>query len=99
VVASLPFDFLVFFPVPVGPPPAGPAQSARVRARLSFPTSYPVRVQMRTDISPLHQRLKTTMICVTHDRVEAMTMADKIVVLRAGRIEQCLAPPPAHLAT
>ena len=40
------------------------------------------------EISELHKRLKTTMIYVTHDQVEAMTMADKIVVLRAGYIEQ-----------
>ena len=51
-----------------------------------------LRVQMRTEITALHQRLKTTMIYVTHDQVEAMTMADKIVVLRAGRIEQVGAP-------
>ena len=47
-----------------------------------------LRVQMRTEITALHQRLKTTMIYVTHDQVEAMTMADKIVVLRGGRVEQ-----------
>src|SRR4029077_21244909 len=47
-----------------------------------------LRVQMRTEITALHQRLGTTMIYVTHDPVEAMTMADKIVVLRGGRIEQ-----------
>ncbi len=51
-----------------------------------------LRVQMRTEITALHQRLKTTMIYVTHDQVEAMTMADKIVVLRAGRVEQIGAP-------
>jgi multiple sugar transport system ATP-binding protein len=51
-----------------------------------------LRVQMRTEITGLHDRLKTTMIYVTHDQVEAMTMADKIVVLRAGRIEQVGAP-------
>ena len=49
-------------------------------------------VQMRTEITALLQRLKTTMIYVTHDQVEAMTMADKIVVLRAGRVEQIGAP-------
>ena len=47
-----------------------------------------LRVGMRLEISELHKRLKTTMIYVTHDQVEAMTMADKIVVLRAGVIEQ-----------
>ncbi|NPD14351.1 ABC transporter ATP-binding protein [Xinfangfangia sp. D13-10-4-6] len=51
-----------------------------------------LRVTMRQEISELHQSLKTTMIYVTHDQVEAMTMADKIVVLNAGRIEQVGAP-------
>ena len=51
-----------------------------------------LRVGMRLEISELHQRLKTTMIYVTHDQVEAMTMADKIVVLRAGHIEQVGSP-------
>ena len=47
---------------------------------------------MRLEISELHQSLKTTMIYVTHDQVEAMTMADKIVVLNSGRIEQVGSP-------
>ena len=51
-----------------------------------------LRVNMRQEISELHQSLKTTMIYVTHDQVEAMTMADKIVVLQAGRIEQVGSP-------
>lgn len=51
-----------------------------------------LRVQMRIEISRLHLRLKSTMIYVTHDQVEAMTMADKIVVLEAGRIAQVGAP-------
>ena len=51
-----------------------------------------LRVQMRTELSKLHQDLKATMIYVTHDQVEAMTMADKIVVLSAGRIEQVGSP-------
>ena len=51
-----------------------------------------LRVQMRAEIIALHQRLKTGMIYVTHDQVEAMTMADKIVVLRAGRVEQTGSP-------
>jgi multiple sugar transport system ATP-binding protein len=51
-----------------------------------------LRVSMRGEISALHRRLKATSIYVTHDQVEAMTMADKIVVLRAGRIEQVGAP-------
>ncbi|SDE02251.1 ABC transporter ATP-binding protein [Limimaricola pyoseonensis] len=51
-----------------------------------------LRVGMRLEISELHNRLATTMIYVTHDQVEAMTMADKIVVLRAGHIEQVGSP-------
>ncbi|WP_424988400.1 ABC transporter ATP-binding protein [Microbulbifer sp. S227A] len=51
-----------------------------------------LRVGMRLEISEMHERLKTTMIYVTHDQVEAMTMADKIVVLRAGIIEQVGSP-------
>ena len=51
-----------------------------------------LRVGMRLEISELHERLKTTMIYVTHDQVEAMTMADKIVVLNGGRIEQVGSP-------
>jgi multiple sugar transport system ATP-binding protein len=47
-----------------------------------------LRVQMRTEIRELHQRLKTTSIYVTHDQIEAMTMADKIVVMRDGVVEQ-----------
>ncbi|SDA97757.1 ABC transporter ATP-binding protein [Mesorhizobium qingshengii] len=51
-----------------------------------------LRVQMRLEIASLHQRLKATMIYVTHDQVEAMTLADRIVVLNEGRIEQVGAP-------
>jgi multiple sugar transport system ATP-binding protein len=51
-----------------------------------------LRVNMRIEISELHQVLKTTMIYVTHDQVEAMTMADKIVVLNKGNIEQVGSP-------
>ena len=51
-----------------------------------------LRVNMRLEISELHQSLATTMIYVTHDQVEAMTMADKIVVLQAGVIEQVGSP-------
>jgi len=47
-----------------------------------------LRVQMRTEIKELHQRLKTTSIYVTHDQIEAMTMADRIVVMRDGIVEQ-----------
>jgi multiple sugar transport system ATP-binding protein len=47
-----------------------------------------LRVQMRTEIKELHQRLKTTSIYVTHDQIEAMTMADKIVVMKDGIVEQ-----------
>lgn len=51
-----------------------------------------LRVQMRTEISALHNRLKATMIYVTHDQVEAMTMGDKIVVLNGGKIQQIGSP-------
>jgi multiple sugar transport system ATP-binding protein len=51
-----------------------------------------LRVQMRTEIRELHQRLSSTSIYVTHDQIEAMTMADKIVVMRDGHIEQSGAP-------
>ena len=51
-----------------------------------------LRVQMRSEIKELHQRLKTTIVYVTHDQIEAMTMADKIVVMHDGVIEQMGAP-------
>jgi multiple sugar transport system ATP-binding protein len=51
-----------------------------------------LRVQMRIELAKLHEKLNTTMIYVTHDQVEAMTMADKIVVLRAGTVEQVGTP-------
>ncbi len=51
-----------------------------------------LRVQMRTEIKELHQRLKSTSIYVTHDQIEAMTMADRIVVMRDGIVEQIGAP-------
>jgi multiple sugar transport system ATP-binding protein len=51
-----------------------------------------LRVQMRAEIKELHQRLKTTTIYVTHDQIEAMTMADRIVVMRDGVVEQLGAP-------
>ncbi len=51
-----------------------------------------LRVQMRIEISKLHQRLQTTMIYVTHDQVEAMTMGDRIVVLKDGVIQQVASP-------
>jgi multiple sugar transport system ATP-binding protein len=51
-----------------------------------------LRVQMRTEIKALHQRLTTTSIYVTHDQVEAMTMADRIVVMHEGRVEQIGTP-------
>src|SRR5215472_8450190 len=51
-----------------------------------------LRVQMRLEIAQLHESLTTTMIYVTHDQVEAMTLADKIVVLNGGRIEQAGTP-------
>jgi multiple sugar transport system ATP-binding protein len=51
-----------------------------------------LRVQMRNEIARLHARLRSTMIYVTHDQVEAMTLADKIVVLNGGRVEQVGSP-------
>ncbi|WP_422037312.1 ABC transporter ATP-binding protein [Roseibium sp.] len=51
-----------------------------------------LRVQMRTEIRELHQRLQTTTVYVTHDQIEAMTMADKIVVLNGGNVEQIGSP-------
>jgi len=54
-----------------------------------------LRVQMRAEIKELHQRLKVTTVYVTHDQIEAMTMADKIVVMNSGNVEQ--AGPPLEL--
>jgi multiple sugar transport system ATP-binding protein len=51
-----------------------------------------LRVKMRAEIKALHQRLKSTIVYVTHDQIEAMTMADKIVVMNAGRVEQIGTP-------
>jgi multiple sugar transport system ATP-binding protein len=51
-----------------------------------------LRVQMRTEIKALHQKLGTTIVYVTHDQIEAMTMADRIVVMNGGRIEQVGTP-------
>jgi multiple sugar transport system ATP-binding protein len=51
-----------------------------------------LRVEMRTEIKLLQRRLGTTAVYVTHDQVEAMTMADRVVVMRAGRIEQAADP-------
>ena len=51
-----------------------------------------LRVQMRAEIKTLHQRLQSTIVYVTHDQIEAMTMADRIVVMNAGRIEQVGSP-------
>ncbi|MGE0260923.1 MAG: ABC transporter ATP-binding protein, partial [Alphaproteobacteria bacterium] len=51
-----------------------------------------LRVQMRTEIKKVHQKVTTTTIYVTHDQVEAMTLADRVVVMNAGRIEQIGSP-------
>jgi multiple sugar transport system ATP-binding protein len=51
-----------------------------------------LRIQMRTEIKELHQRLKTTTVFVTHDQIEAMTLADRIVVMQGGRVEQIGTP-------
>ncbi len=72
---------------------------AIVRKPAVFPFDEPLsnldakmRVQMRTEISRLHSRLQTTMIYVTHDQVEAMTMGDRIVVMKDGLIQQVATP-------
>jgi len=51
-----------------------------------------LRVQMRTEIKRVHQKVRTTTVYVTHDQVEAMTLADRVVVMNRGRIEQIGAP-------
>jgi multiple sugar transport system ATP-binding protein len=51
-----------------------------------------LRVQMRQELAALHHRLQATMIYVTHDQVEAMTLADKVVILNAGQVEQVGTP-------
>jgi multiple sugar transport system ATP-binding protein len=51
-----------------------------------------LRVQMRTEIKKVHQKVRTTTVYVTHDQVEAMTLADRVVVMNHGRIEQVGAP-------
>src|SRR5947209_3092604 len=51
-----------------------------------------LRLQMRTEMKKLHKRVATTMIYVTHDQVEAMTLADRVVVMRDGRVEQIGTP-------
>src|SRR5574344_2671476 len=51
-----------------------------------------LRVQMRAEISDLHHRLNATMIYVTHDQIEAMTMSDKIVVMKDGKVQQIGSP-------
>jgi ABC-type sugar transport system ATPase subunit len=55
-----------------------------------------LRVQMRVELAELHRRLGATMIYVTHDQVEAMTMAQKIAVLNRGRVEQFATPPELY---
>jgi multiple sugar transport system ATP-binding protein len=56
-----------------------------------------LRVQMRTEIKQLHARIPTTTVYVTHDQVEAMTLADRVVVMNDGRIEQIAAPQELYL--
>ncbi|HEY6026337.1 MAG TPA: sn-glycerol-3-phosphate ABC transporter ATP-binding protein UgpC, partial [Pseudolabrys sp.] len=55
-----------------------------------------LRVQMRTEIKRVHQKVKTTTVYVTHDQVEAMTLADRVVVMNNGRIEQVGAPTEVY---
>src|SRR5438067_1131630 len=73
-------EFVVF----VGPSGCGKSTPLRTIAGL--------RVQMRVEISRLHKELGVTMVYVTHDQTEAMTLADRIVVLKAGNVEQIGAP-------
>ncbi len=65
-----------------------PSRACSCSMNLSLTSDAALRVQMRIEISRLHKRLGRTMIYVTHDQVEAMTLADKIVVLDAGRVAQ-----------
>ena len=63
-----------------------------------------LRVQMRTEIKKVHQQVRTTTVYVTHDQVEAMTLADRVVVMNGGNIEQVgtpqrALPQPAHAAS
>ncbi|MEB3103791.1 ABC transporter ATP-binding protein [Ferviditalea candida] len=55
-----------------------------------------LRVQMRAEISKLHKRLETTIIYVTHDQTEAMTMGDRIVIMKDGIIQQCASPEEVY---
>src|ERR687885_2508378 len=57
-----------------------------------------LRVQMRTEIKRVHQKVRTTSVYVTHDQVEAMTLADRVVVMNAGRIEQIGSPSDLYHA-
>ena len=54
-----------------------------------------LRVQMRAELQRLHQELRSTIVYVTHDQIEAMTMADTIVVLNQGNVAQCATPDRA----
>ncbi len=56
-----------------------------------------LRVQMRLELRQLHERLKTTSLYVTHDQVEAMTLADRMIVLNAGRVEQIGTPMDVYM--
>src|SRR5256884_9736 len=84
------------FVVLVGPSGCGKSTLLRMIAGLENITSGEIRigerVAMRTEIKELHQRLKTTTIYVTHDQIEAMTLADRIVVMHDGLVEQVGAP-------
>src|SRR6201993_660450 len=86
------------------PPPGGqPQRFARAREIVLNPKVFlfdeplsnldaKLRVQMRTEIKKVHQKVRTTTVYVTHDQVEAMTLADRVVVMNKGRIEQIGTP-------
>jgi ABC-type sugar transport system ATPase subunit len=88
----------VVFPVPGGIHDVA-AGRAIVRDPAAFLMDEPLsnldpklRVQMRTEVSRLQKRLDTTMVYVTHDQAEAMTLGDRVAVMRGGRIQQYGAP-------
>ena len=74
-----------------GPCHRAKSQGISVR-RAAIQSGRKLRVQMRTEIKRIHQKVKTTTVYVTHDQVEAMTLADWVVVMHSGKIEQIGTP-------